>query len=255
MESLYSRNRIYLTPEQQELIRSTRILLGGAGLGSEIAECALRLGFERITIIDGDRIELSNLNRQNYTREDIGRHKAETLAIRLLSINPDADISFYNDYICAENMNNLVKDVDIAINALDFKDDTPVLFDERCRQLGAYSMHPYNFGWGGMVMIVSPDGLTLKNMMKDGNPANFELAMAKYIDGYSQFWNIPENKWFHNVVTAYSKEESKLPVPQLSVGAWITAGLTVNAMVELILGHEVKLCPKFYMASLLSDRN
>lgn len=86
-----------------------------------------------------------------------------------------------------------------------------------------------------MVMIVYLDGLTLKNMMKDGNPANFELAMAKYIDGYSQFWNIPENKWFHNVVTAYSKEESKFPVPQLSVGAWITAGLTVNAMASLIL--------------------
>ena len=255
MESLYSRNRIYLSPEQQKKIKNSRILLGGAGLGSEIAECALRLGFEKITIIDGDRIELSNLNRQNYIREDIGRFKAETLALRLLSINPDADISFHNEFIDAENIDRLVRNCDIAVNAIDFKDDTPLRFDERCRQLGIYSLHPYNFGWGGMLMIVSPDGLSLKSMMKDSNPANFELRMAEYVDGYSQFWNIPENEWFHNIITAYSADHLKSCVPQLSIGAWITAGLTVNAMVELTLGHEVKLCPKFYMASLLSDRN
>jgi len=38
-------------------------LLGGAGIGSIIAECALRFGFENIVIVDGDRVELSNLNR------------------------------------------------------------------------------------------------------------------------------------------------------------------------------------------------
>ena len=39
----YSRNRIYVSEEEQEKIRRTRILLGGAGIGSIIAECALRL--------------------------------------------------------------------------------------------------------------------------------------------------------------------------------------------------------------------
>ena len=255
MESLYSRNRIYLSPEQQEKIKTTRILLGGAGLGSEIAECALSLGFEKITIIDGDRVELSNLNRQNYTREDIGKFKAEALTLRLLSVNPNADIKYHNGYITSENLNSLIKDCDIAINALDFKDNTPILFDERCRQLNIHSIHPYNFGWGGMVMIVAPNGISLRNMMKEGNPEGFEFAMAKYIDGYSQFWDLSENQWLHKILVDYSKEESKTPIPQLSVGSWITAGLTVNAMAELTLGHEVKLCPKFYMASLLSDRN
>ena len=42
----YSRNRIYVSEEEQEKVRRTRILLGGAGIGSVIAECALRLGFE-----------------------------------------------------------------------------------------------------------------------------------------------------------------------------------------------------------------
>lgn len=42
----YSRNRIYIGEEQQERIKQVRVLLGGAGIGSIIAECALRFGFE-----------------------------------------------------------------------------------------------------------------------------------------------------------------------------------------------------------------
>lgn len=255
MESLYSRNRIYITPEQQEKIRNTRILLGGAGLGSEIAECALRIGFEKITIIDGDKVELSNLNRQNYTREDIGIYKAEALAMRLLAINPEADIAYHNEFITAKNVAQLINNCDIAINALDFKDDMPIRFDDRCKQLGICTLHPYNFGWGGMVMITAPDSLTLRDLMKDCNSEHFELKMAQYVDGYSQYWNIPENEWFHNIVSAYSEDKVKYPVPQLSIGCWIAAGLCVNAIVRIALGYKVKLCPKFYLSSLLHDNN
>lgn len=67
MDEKYSRNRIYVNESEQKLIKNYRILLGGAGIGSIIAECALRFGFENITIVDGDRVEESNLNRQNYT--------------------------------------------------------------------------------------------------------------------------------------------------------------------------------------------
>ena len=59
MEERYTRNRIYVRPEEQQLIKHFRILLGGAGFGSIIAECALRFGFEDITIVDGDLVEES----------------------------------------------------------------------------------------------------------------------------------------------------------------------------------------------------
>jgi len=68
MEERYIRNRIYVSDDEQEQIRTTRLLVGGAGIGSVIAECALRFGFEDIVIVDGDKVELSNLNRQNYEK-------------------------------------------------------------------------------------------------------------------------------------------------------------------------------------------
>ena len=91
----YNRNRIYVSTDQQDKIRETRILLGGAGIGSIIAECALRFGFEDMVIVDGDKVELSNLNRQNYVKSDIGKSKAECLSKRLLRVNPKANIQFH----------------------------------------------------------------------------------------------------------------------------------------------------------------
>lgn len=129
---IYNRNRIYVSADEQEKIRETRIMLGGAGIGSIIAECALRFGFEDIVIVDGDKVELSNLNRQNYVKSDIGKSKAECLAKRLLRINPKANIRFYDTFIDNGNVENLLEDVDIAINALDFKSDIPFVFDEIC---------------------------------------------------------------------------------------------------------------------------
>ena len=83
----YERNRIYLSEDNQKKIKSYRVLLAGASIGSNIAEILLRIGFESLTIVDGDIVEDSNLNRQNYSYSDIGLPKVEALKDRLLSIN------------------------------------------------------------------------------------------------------------------------------------------------------------------------
>ncbi|KGF49251.1 ThiF family adenylyltransferase, partial [Prevotella amnii] len=134
MEDRYNRNRLYVNEREQGSIKDYKIFLGGAGIGSIVAECALRFGFEHITIIDGDKVKENNLNRQNYTENDIGRYKAECLAERLLNINPNAQIDFYTEFLTPSNIENLLNEHDVAINALDFKDDTPFVFDNICKE-------------------------------------------------------------------------------------------------------------------------
>ncbi|MBF0618790.1 MAG: sulfur carrier protein ThiS adenylyltransferase ThiF [Candidatus Omnitrophica bacterium] len=83
----------YLKPEQLEVIQQQRIGIAGAGgLGSNIAIILVRTGFKKISILDKDTIEASNLNRQDYTLADIGKPKVLCLKKRLLTINPDLDI-------------------------------------------------------------------------------------------------------------------------------------------------------------------
>ena len=110
----YKRNNIYINETEQNLIAQTKILLAGAGLGSYIAECALRIGFENLTIIDGDSVELSNLNRQNYIMDNIGHSKTESLLKRLYEINPGANIKVENVFLNKNNLQDYIKGVNIG---------------------------------------------------------------------------------------------------------------------------------------------
>lgn len=248
----YSRNRIYVRKEEQEQIKNTKILLGGAGIGSIIAECALRFGFENIIIVDEDKIEVSNLNRQNYTEADLGKYKAEVLAQRLLSINPQANITYHNCFVNKNNVEELIMDCNIAINALDFKSDIPFVFDNTCKKYNIPVLHPYNFGWIGFLAVVEPDGIQLTQLSED--PEGFELQMAEYVFRYSSFWNTPL-KWMDKVVKEYRNEDNILPPPQLSIASWIVAGLCTNVMYNLVTGKKVKVFPKFYLSSVYADNN
>lgn len=248
MEQRYCRNRLYVSEREQEIIKGFRILLGGAGIGSIVAECALRFGFENITIVDGDKVEESNLNRQNYTYADIGRYKAECLTERLRAINPDAHIEFRNEFITQKNVDETLENQDVAVNALDFKDEMPFVFDRLCKEKNIPVLHPYNFGWAGFLTIVDPTGCSLSDLSDE--PKGFELKVANYVTGYGAFWQHPK-QWLEKIINQYKTENAVLPPPQLSVASWITAGLCTNAIFHLATGKPMKYFPKFYLSSLL----
>jgi len=252
MEERYSRNRIYVRPEEQQLLKHFRILLGGAGIGSIIAECALRFGFETITIVDGDLVDESNLNRQNYRLADIGKPKAETLKERLLSINPNANITAINVFIDGENVEELVKEQDVAINALDFQSDIPFVFDEWCQKYNVPVVHPYNLGWGGLAFVVDPIGPQLTDFYDKWE--NFELNFIEHIVNYFKIWGQPK-PWIEKNVLKYKDEKDMLPPPQLSVASWIVAGLCTNLLFCIATGQRTKIYPKFYLSSIIDDLN
>lgn len=250
MDERYSRNRIYVSEPEQQLIKGYRILLGGAGIGSIIAECALRFGFENITIVDGDRVEESNLNRQNYINEDVGMYKAECLAKRLLKINPQAKIRFHNTFIDHDNVAQFITGHDVAINALDYKSDIPFVFDRICQENNIPVLHPFNFGWAGFLTVVKPDKYQLTELSND--PKGFELKVAEYVAKSGAFWNAPRG-WLEKVIEQYRNEKNILPPPQLSIGSWIAAGNSVNVMYNIATGKEVVYFPKFYLSSIFFD--
>jgi molybdopterin/thiamine biosynthesis adenylyltransferase len=252
MDKRYDRNRFYVPEDGQEQVRNRKIFFGGAGIGSIIAECALRFGFENITVADGDRVELTNLNRQNYTQADLGKYKAETLAKRLREINPDANIRHYNRFIDRDNIAEMLDGCDIAVNALDFTSDIPFVFDEICRKQGIPVIHPYNVGWAGLVAVILPEGLPLSILSEQ--PDGFELKMVEYVEKYSEFWQTPK-KWLETLLADYKQESQTLPVPQLPVASWITAGFCTQILYHLATGKKIKPFPKFYLGSILDDTN
>ncbi|WP_440880074.1 ThiF family adenylyltransferase [Tenacibaculum sp. C7A-26P2] len=251
MEVRYSRNRIYVKPEEQALIKNYPILLGGSGIGSVIAECALRFGFENITIIDGDYVENSNLNRQNYVEDDINIDKVDAIKKRLLSINNKANINVYNCFLTTENVESYIDRHKIAINALDFTSDVPLLFDEVCQRKNIPVLHPYNLGWGGLVTVISPKGLSLKAIAKKGQKIN-ELRVVEYISSYLKFWRTSQF-WIDEVLHEYLNEKEKLSPPQLSIGSWIVASMCTHLLFKIATNKEYKRFPEFYFSSINAD--
>lgn len=91
---MFSRSTALLGTESMTQLQSVRVILFGiGGVGSWCAEALIRTGLTHLTIVDGDTVQPSNLNRQlPATQATIGIPKVEALKERLLSINPDADI-------------------------------------------------------------------------------------------------------------------------------------------------------------------
>ena len=240
---LYARNRIYISPDEQEKIKNYKIFIAGAGIGSVIAECALRLGFENITIADGDTVELSNLNRQNYVHADIGESKTESLKQRLLNINPNAQVTTHNIYLTENNISSLLEGHQVAINALDFDSATPFAFDALCKSENIPVLHPYNIGWASFIIVILPDGPPLASL--SNTTAGFEKVVVRHlINGLdpASF----NRHWIERVLTEFTKEEGRLSPPQLSVGCYLLAGSSTHLMYKLATGAPVKSFPEFY---------
>lgn len=249
MVERYSRNRLYLSEEEQQLIKTIPLLFAGSGIGSNIAECALRFGFENITVVDGDIVELSNLNRQNYIEKNLTVSKAESLYKRLKEINPNADIKFISEFITDENLETIIDGQDIAINALDFTTDIPLKFDKSCQKKGIPVLHPYNLGWGGLLTVIGPDGFQLDSLT-NSNDFN-ELKMVEYVSTYLRFWEKP-NHWLEKIILEYKREVEKIPPPQLAIGSWLVAGMCTHILFNIATNKEYKKLPEFYFNSILN---
>ena len=93
-------------------------ILGLGGLGSNIAISLARIGVGKLSLVDYDIVEPSNLNRQQYFIEDIGKFKSEALKKIISRINPFIETKTYNMFVNKKNIDKF-KDADIIIEAFD----------------------------------------------------------------------------------------------------------------------------------------
>ena len=94
-------------------------IAGCGGLGSNCANSLVRSGFKNLVLVDFDEVEPSNLNRQFYFRDQIGKNKVEALRENLLKINPDLQMTTYCEKIEKDNILDIFKQCKIVVEALD----------------------------------------------------------------------------------------------------------------------------------------
>jgi molybdopterin/thiamine biosynthesis adenylyltransferase len=105
---------------QQKLLSSKVLLIGAGGLGSPTAFYLAAAGIGTIGIVDADKVELSNLQRQIiHHTTDLGLEKVKSAKTKLQAINPDVTVKPYHELVKAGNIRKIIREYDFVIDATD----------------------------------------------------------------------------------------------------------------------------------------
>ena len=105
---------------QKKILNSKVLVVGIGGLGCPVADLLTRSGVGTIGAVDFDKVDLSNIHRQNlFTSEDIGKLKVKVLKERLNLINNKTKINIYNQKLNEKSLKKIIKKYDIIIDGSD----------------------------------------------------------------------------------------------------------------------------------------
>jgi len=143
--------------EGQEKLKKARIFIAGAGgLGSLTSTYLAVAGVGVIRIVDHDRVELSNLNRQVlHWDKDIGRSKVDSAAEKLKKLNQRVEIEAIAKMITEANVSQLVADFDLVVDAMDNL-PTRCLLNKAVLEKNIPFFHGAVYGFEGRAMTIIP---------------------------------------------------------------------------------------------------
>ena len=147
---------------QAKFTGSTVAICGLGGLGSNIAVALARAGGGRLILIDFDRVDISNLHRQQYQADQIGLYKTEALTENLKRIAPYVEIISYTVRITAENFQKLLQDADIICEAFDDAEAKAMLVNGVLEQLHT----KYLIAASGMAGLGSANSIKTRRVME-----------------------------------------------------------------------------------------
>lgn len=161
----YSRNqKSFSCTDQLRLLRSHVAIIGLGGLGGTVTEILARIGVGRLTLVDGDVFDESNLNRQLLSSPaHLGMKKAETAGLRVAAINPAVEVKLVPEFFSRENGQAILQTVQLAIDCLDTIADRFIL-EENCRTASIPLVSAAIGGSSGQATVIFPEDSGLKNI-------------------------------------------------------------------------------------------
>ena len=187
-DAIFRRSELLLGEEAMERIAQKRVIIFGVGgVGSWCAESLVRSGIRQLTIVDSDRVCITNINRQLMaTTKTVGEVKVEALKERLLSINPSAEVIALQKIFTQETAEEFNLDnYDYIIDAIDSLKDKAALI------LLASKTKAQLYSSMGAALKLDPTRIKVTEFWKvEGDP--LARALRKKFKHYGQF---PEKKF------------------------------------------------------------
>ncbi len=105
---------------QEKLLASKVLIIGAGGLGAPAGLYLAAAGIGTIGIVDADKVDLTNLQRQIiHHTSDVGVEKVKSAQVKMRAINPDVTVNTYNTRVTAENITEIIREYDFVIDGTD----------------------------------------------------------------------------------------------------------------------------------------
>lgn len=142
---------------QKKINESKMIVLGAGGLGSPSIMYLAAAGVGILGIVDYDRVDLSNLQRQIiHSTEDIDKPKSESAQRVVAGLNPDVEVKTYQTRLEADNIKDIISEYDVVLDGTD-NFSTRFLVNDACYFLKKPLVHAAILRFDGQVMTIIPD--------------------------------------------------------------------------------------------------
>ncbi|MBT9131067.1 MAG: putative adenylyltransferase/sulfurtransferase MoeZ [candidate division WS2 bacterium] len=141
---------------QEKLLNAKVLIIGAGGLGSPCALYLASAGIGKIGIVDSDKVELNNLQRQIlHSNSNVGKTKVESAKERMTGINPDVEVITYNLRLTSENILDIIRNYDIIVDGSD-NFPTRYLVNDACVISRKPLSHGGIFRFDGQAITILP---------------------------------------------------------------------------------------------------
>jgi hypothetical protein len=263
----------FTNPALQTQIRSASIaIIGLGGVGSPVARELARAGFERITILDPDSVEIGNISKQNYTFDQVGQNKALATADNLRRTNPFVQLKVFPDGLTISNLREVVAGSRIIFDAIDIE-RLDLIWE--LHKEAALQRKPVIIGYdlAGTAMLVTekydkevrkPLGGTLNedqvSQFNQVRKAYLDERISKklFLDFVYDLFTGPVNplhvpiEQFQEILSRHPEETKSY---QLGTTSSVLGSLTVEVIKRMLENKDIRRTVHVDMPSLIREKN
>ncbi len=254
-EVAFARNLGWVSPQEQEKIKNSKIAIGGlGGVGGDEAIALARIGFQNFHIADLDDFDYSNFNRQSGANiETVGKPKADITAKEMKKINPNMNIKIFSEGANRDNIDEFLDGVDIYVDSLDiFAVDARRTVFNACgeKKIPALTAAPLAFGMAFACFthdsmsfddyfgLKDPDSKVLAMLEKDPSAQilykieNYAENVIKFITGVA-----PAALQRHYLLNPDRVNLFRKDLPSIKPGIELASGIMCVNVLKLLLGR------------------
>lgn len=233
-DEAFSRNIGWITKDEQESLRYSKIAIAGmGGVGGSYLITLTRLGVGSFHIADFDLFELPNFNRQIGARvSSLGQTKISTLASMAYDINPELKLISFTEGVQVRNLDEFLEGVDIYIDGLDFfaLDIRRKIF-MRCKEKKIPAITVAPIGMGAAFLIFSPEGMSFEDYFRMENQPH-KSQIIRFLLGLA-----PAGLHRPYFIDKTSFNIAHQRVPSTGLSCELCAGIATAQVIKLLLNR------------------